>query len=81
MKPESMKPEKLMHELGYVVRNHIEGPEVVVANAPYAPGHVLIIIAGRTVEVSMRELVNALSLVVKNSREHGVVIVTPEVPN
>lgn len=76
-----MTPEKLIHELGYVVANKIDGPDVVITAAPFAPGHVRIIIAGRVVEVSMRELVNALTLTVKNSRDHGVVVVTPELPN
>lgn len=72
---------KLLHELGYVVKNHMQGPQLVVTKTPFVSGHVNFVIGGHVMEVELRELVNALSMVVKDAKEHGVVIVTPELPS
>ncbi len=68
-------PNALAYDLGYMVDNVLEGPNVVVARSHVGENFVNIIIAGRVVCVSLRQLVNALQRV---KSDNTVTIVTPE---
>lgn len=79
MSNNSHEADKLIYDLGYMVDNVLEGPNVVVAKSHVSPNHVNIIIGGRVVCVSFRQLLNALRNVRTTNASDGITIITPEV--
>lgn len=77
-------PVHLGSSMGFMVDNLMEGPALIVTKSHVGGSAVNIIINDGTnnrkvITVALRQLVNALQMVVSDARDNGIIIITPEV--